>query len=425
MLLCRQSRLSVTVLPQSLIIKRFGNIVKVYASCVASLFSAGISYSLLHDPPAPLFYAGCILAMVATLQLQRARAALAAGKPLEGSSSGSKALWAVVGITVMALVVAQGASRDAAALPGGSPTLQGGSGSTADGAGAAPLRRPTAAPPARERQHVMRQAPGPVTDEPMMVLPPFEPTCIATDLSHMASWGCPVMRCSQDLSCTVTNTSCCAHLNYEMLSTFDAFMSSKCMDDEFFVMFGSAIGALRDETILPHTEDVDLGLTPLALQFLELNASRAELWRHGYALWHHAEQGMGWWKMCPHRHHPSPAFQAAMVQEPVEITAKVKLTMPIYAGGSRAEVVGLSSVEFGCHGLLFGGATCAHTQRPAVAHMCLVFRAAAARFLMGFLQPCLDACAGMRLKPLPAPPVPETSCRPSCAGLQTSGPCGP
>jgi uncharacterized membrane protein YoaK (UPF0700 family) len=65
--------LMLTLVPQAVIIKRFGNIVKVYASCVASLFAAGISYSLLHDPPAPLFYAGCALVMVATLQLQRAR----------------------------------------------------------------------------------------------------------------------------------------------------------------------------------------------------------------------------------------------------------------------------------------------------------------------------------------------------------------
>jgi hypothetical protein len=155
-----------------------------------------------------------------------------------------------------------------------------------------------------------------------------------------------------------------------MLSAFDAFMSSKCMDDEYVIMFGSAIGALRDETILPHTEDIDLGLTPLALQFLELNASRAELWRHGYALWHHAEKGMGWWKMCPHQHHPSPAFQAAMVQEPIEITAKMKLTMPVYAGGvwglGRDSGLSQPSCARNCWVWLLGAAACARAQRPSV-----------------------------------------------------------
>jgi hypothetical protein len=65
------------------------------------------------------------------------------------------------------------------------------------------------------------------------------------------------------------------------------------------------------------------------LQFLELNTTKEELWRHGYVVWHQAERGMGWWKMCPHIHHPSPDFQAAIVKEPKRITAKMKLTMPI------------------------------------------------------------------------------------------------
>lgn len=60
-------------LPQSVLIKRFGNIIKIYAASVASLFAAAISHTLLHDPPPPLFYFGVVLAMVATLQLARAR----------------------------------------------------------------------------------------------------------------------------------------------------------------------------------------------------------------------------------------------------------------------------------------------------------------------------------------------------------------
>lgn len=80
--------------PQALIIKRFGNIVRVYASCVASLIAAGISYTLFHEAPAPLFYVGCILSMVATLQLQQARtqaaaAAAAAHTPKETVANSS------------------------------------------------------------------------------------------------------------------------------------------------------------------------------------------------------------------------------------------------------------------------------------------------------------------------------------------------
>jgi hypothetical protein len=69
--LCKLSKPSL----QAVIIKRYTNIVKVYSSVVASLFAAGTSSFVLHDPPAPIFYCGCILAMTAVLQLQRARAA--------------------------------------------------------------------------------------------------------------------------------------------------------------------------------------------------------------------------------------------------------------------------------------------------------------------------------------------------------------
>lgn len=51
---------------------------------------------------------------------------------------------------------------------------------------------------------------------------------------------------------------------------------------------------------------MDVGITPLALQFMELISTREELWRHayGYSLWHHlcecmfVDKGVGfglWW----------------------------------------------------------------------------------------------------------------------------------
>jgi hypothetical protein len=121
----------------------------------------------------------------------------------------------------------------------------------------------------------------------MMPLPPFEPTCIATNLERMDTWGCPVMMCNKHPSCTVHNTSCCAYLNYQMLSFLHDFLASKCLDKEYLVMFGTGLGAVRNQTVIPWTEDLDLGITPLAVQFLELNETRQELWRHVYSLWAH------------------------------------------------------------------------------------------------------------------------------------------
>ena len=65
---------------------------------------------------------------------------------------------------------------------------------------------------------------------------------------------------------------------------------------------------MRDSTIIPHTQDLDLAVTPYLIQFLELNSTREELWRHGYAVF------MGedvFWKFHPHIHHPKPEFRAA------------------------------------------------------------------------------------------------------------------
>lgn len=125
------------------------------------------------------------------------------------------------------------------------------------------------------------------TDAPMLPLPPFEPTCFATSMDQA---GCPVLACRRDQACGVHDPSCCAFLNFEILKFLDDFMNLRCLQQEWVVLYGTALGALRDQTILPHTEDLDIGLTPLAVQMLELNSTRQELWRYGYAFWHDADR---------------------------------------------------------------------------------------------------------------------------------------
>lgn len=153
---------------------------------------------------------------------------------------------------------------------------------------------------------------GPSTDSLMMSQPPFTPGCFP-GVSSMQDLGCPLMDCSQDASCSVHNTSCCVYFNYQMLDFLDRFLTAHCLQQEYMLVYGSLLGAVREtDGILAHTEDVDLGLSPLAIQFLELNSTKELLWRHGYTFWFNYPRRV--WKVCPHLHHPSPHFQTVMLK---------------------------------------------------------------------------------------------------------------
>jgi hypothetical protein len=97
------------------------------------------------------------------------------------------------------------------------------------------------------------------TDAPMAVLPPFEPTCIFRDHSQMDDIQCPIMQCSKHPSCTIRDPKCCAYFNYQMLIFVADFLESKCMQDQYFVLYGTALGAFRNHTILPHTGEPQMG----------------------------------------------------------------------------------------------------------------------------------------------------------------------
>lgn len=286
---------------QAVIIKRYGNIVKIYASCIASLFAAGASSFVLQDPPAHLFYLGCFIAMTATLQLQKARApdaqyTLVKGNPGHVSETAMKARKVSVGVCGvgclmlnLVLLIFCLATRPGQAVFNTSGT---------------PYK--TAAAPKATTAHF-----GLATDTPMMTLPPFQPTCFVDRDDDMYKFGCPILSCDKDPSCTVDNPACCMHLHWKMLTFIDRFLESKCLQDEYLLAHGTALGAVRNKTTLYHTNDVDIAVSPLGLQFLELNSTRQELWRHGYALYHYSRWSEKWWKLGPHLHHPDPAFRAA------------------------------------------------------------------------------------------------------------------
>jgi hypothetical protein len=56
---------------------------------------------------------------------------------------------------------------------------------------------------------------GPKTDAPMMPQPPFAPGCFPS-IFKMHQAGCPIMDCSLDPGCTVTDPSCCAYVNFQV-----------------------------------------------------------------------------------------------------------------------------------------------------------------------------------------------------------------
>jgi hypothetical protein len=88
---------------------------------------------------------------------------------------------------------------------------------------------------------------------------------------------------------------------------FDAFMVSKGLGSEYALVYGSTLGALRNHTVLPHTEDIDIALSVHAAEALSQNSTRLELWAAGYAFWYG-----DFFRVCPHIWHPSPDFQDRM-----------------------------------------------------------------------------------------------------------------
>jgi hypothetical protein len=316
--------IDVLLTPQSLVIKRYGNIVKIYASCVASLVAAGASSFLLHDGPSWVFYVGCSLTLIATLQFQKARnevstaAADKLGTQQPGSPNGKAGWKKAVGVPAIGALVLVLMLASRATVPS-----TGSIGPQAEKAGKLPadvraVKVPAATSTGGSSGQPGSTAPavqassqlGPTPAVPMMALPPYPPTCINNTLDAVYKTVCPILDCRTDANCTVHDPSCCAFLNYQMLTFLDRFLKSKCLQDEYILAHGTALGAVRDKTILPHTHDVDVAVTPLVIQFLELNSTRQELWRHGYALFYY-DEFQGWWKLCPHKHHPAHEFKSA------------------------------------------------------------------------------------------------------------------
>jgi hypothetical protein len=118
--------------------------------------------------------------------------------------------------------------------------------------------------------------------------------------------------CKTKLPVSQSTVSLSIHsLTWQVLDFLDRFLTANCLQDEYMLVYGTVLGSVRQGSIIPYTEDVDVALTPLAIQFLELNSTKEALWRHGYSFWFQHPRGI--WKWCPHLHHPSKHFQDLMV----------------------------------------------------------------------------------------------------------------
>jgi hypothetical protein len=94
---------------------------------------------------------------------------------------------------------------------------------------------------------------GPTTDAPMATLPPYEPTCILKHLAQMDDIKCPVLQCSKSPFCSVHDPRCCAYFNHQILMFVADYLESKCLEDQYYLLFGSALGAFREHSVLLHT----------------------------------------------------------------------------------------------------------------------------------------------------------------------------
>lgn len=309
---------------QGALIKHWGNITKVYISAVASLFAAWVSQLLLHKPPPPLFYGGVCLALAASVQLQKSLQFEAGDDSSRSSKSGrwpsymqqqqqrrltaSLVVPIALAFLVMLFVPQMMPSGDGSYLSSSisSSSLLSGEGDSSlrsGGSSSVPQPQPPANP-----NNPTSLLPQTLTGAPMPVLPPFAPTCLVA-FENSTQLGCYPMNCSLSDNCTIGDQACCAFYNYRMLEDVSRILRSKGLAGEFVLVYGSALGAALNSTVLGSSHSVDIALSPTALQILAQNSTRELLWRHGYVFWHDHDL----WRMCPHEQHPSTAFWAAMM----------------------------------------------------------------------------------------------------------------
>jgi probable UDP-sugar transporter A4 len=352
----------------SAIIKFHGNITKVYASALSMFVAAWASQVLLGESAPPIFYVGAAVAAFAVWLYNSPPGFLTRLCSHQGKPSNSvlvlALLLALVGVGLLYAHGSPSSSITSSSIPAAvagsntssnsstpsvvsaTPSIPSPSAAAMTAAAAAGAVAPDqSVAPSRKKQEAIKavskaqqqqqQQAIPVQALPEVsqeyaqwhqehANPPSIPAlskflkndslAIPEEWLPMETKGfksvCPNITCSMESSCTVYNSSCCNYLNQELLSFMVAFLHAKGLDREYFGVYGTALGAMRDGTILPWTMDVDLGISPKAARVLESREVREELFQHGYYFFY-----QGIWRLCPHVKHPSPDFQKGFGEE--------------------------------------------------------------------------------------------------------------
>ena len=292
----------------SAIIKFHGNLTKVYASALSMFVAAWASQVLLGETAPLSFYLGAAIAAVAVYIYNNPAGVL--GRLIGPSKS--KPVPIVLLFALAAGLLAAGMLYRSSAVPSSGHashvafSTSSSTGAAADGAVAA-VGVKNAVSLAEHDGPVVPSLSEFSRDHSLKLPREWEP--IATDGFKLV---CPVVNCSLEASCSAAkDTTCCNHLNLEMTSFLVAFLHSKGLDKGMFGVYGTALGAVRDGTIMSWTPDVDLAISAETAMLLESRKVRQELYEYGYFVFH-----FGIYRLCPHANHPSHVFRATFGPAP-------------------------------------------------------------------------------------------------------------
>jgi hypothetical protein len=91
---------------------------------------------------------------------------------------------------------------------------------------------------------------------------------------------CAYLSCSRSVLCTTKNASCCAYILKKTLYFLDAFFREHQIP--YVIVFGTLLGAVRNQTIIPWTNDIDIALFDKNVLYSQ--EIRNKLKQHGYHL---------------------------------------------------------------------------------------------------------------------------------------------